>query len=453
MHSDGASRSSSKNETQSPNSASEDAVITVKAAVQDIAFGSIAGMVSEVFEYPFDLAKVRLQAQLLSPAGSDGQPRFKGPMDTLMQTRRLEGFKGLYRGLPVPLIGSMAETAAVFVAYSSLKNVIRRYYDSSDELTIPQLTFAAAGAGAAASFIITPIELVKCKLQVQMMNTTTPARVPPIHSPIAPKLLPKDPISSSIYPHPSASRPTLKPATPHSGTSPLPGPLTIVRNVLASNGVGGLWLGHTGTVLRETGGTAVWFAVKEWIARVLKDRRLNDTQFDTQAKSSIPLLPWESAFSGAVAGAVCVAALYPADTVKSAMQTEEELREMRTYQRRALSAAKEWATSSSSALSLSSSTSSPTLSTSSTASKPLPKLLSTAAATTTKSMALETSKKVIETAATNAGSMSFLQTFLQIYRTHGAKGLYSGCGMSMARAVPSSGIVFVVYDGLTAWFS
>ncbi|EEB97768.1 hypothetical protein MPER_02844, partial [Moniliophthora perniciosa FA553] len=61
----------------------EPVVMTVKAAVQDVAFGSvvltrfekIAGMVSEVFEYPFDLAKVRLQSQLLS----DGQPTFKGP--------------------------------------------------------------------------------------------------------------------------------------------------------------------------------------------------------------------------------------------------------------------------------------------------------------------------------------------------------------------------------------
>ncbi|KAJ3822647.1 mitochondrial carrier domain-containing protein, partial [Lentinula raphanica] len=238
-------------------------------------------MVSEVFEYPFDLAKVRLQSQLLSPASSDGQPRFKGPMDCLMQTWRDEGFKGLYRGLPVPLVGSMAETAALFVAYSSLKNVIHRYYasPSSNELTIPQLCFAAAGAGAATSFILTPIELVKCKLQVQMMTTPTPAR-----------------------------------------------PFSIARHVVATNGLRGLWLGHTGTVLRETGGTAVWFAVKEWVARVLKDRRSTSGFSSAEKNPSTALLPWESAFSGAIAGAVCVAALYPADTVKSAMQTEEELR-------------------------------------------------------------------------------------------------------------------------------
>ncbi|KAE9391090.1 mitochondrial carrier [Gymnopus androsaceus JB14] len=352
MHSDGAS----KNDIHS-----ENAVISLRAALQDIAFGSIAGMVSEVFEYPFDLAKVRLQSQLLSPTGSDGHPRFKGPLDCLMQTWRDEGFKGLYRGLPVPLVGSMAETAALFVAYSSLQNVIHRYYNSS----------AAGLVQLLVSYCLTPIELIKCKLQVQMMNIPTPARVPPIHVPIALKSPLKNLSSASIYvsPHPPLSAPA-------SGTNPrLPGPLSIARNVIATNGVRGLWLGHTGTVLRETGGTAVWFSVKEWVARMLRDRREKAEHGSAYLVSPehrpSALLPWESAFAGAISGAVCVAALYPADTVKSAMQTEEELREMRAIK-----------------------------------------------------------------------SVSFLQTFLKIYRTHGAKGLYSGCGMSIARAIPSSGIVF-----------
>ncbi|KAJ3986186.1 mitochondrial carrier domain-containing protein [Lentinula detonsa] len=446
MHSDGASRPSSKNEV-SQQSVGEDAVISMRAAALDVAFGSIAGMVSEVFEYPFDLAKVRLQSQLLSPTSSDGQPRFKGPMDCLMQTWRDEGFKGLYRGLPVPLVGSMAETAAVFVAYSSLKNVIHRYYDSPNELTIPQLCLAAAGAGAATSFILTPIELVKCKLQVQMMTTPTPARIPPIHVPVTPKFLPKNPSSSSIYaPHSATAASIPVPS------SSLPGPFSIARHVVATNGIRGLWLGHTGTVLRETGGTAVWFAVKEWVARGLKDRRAKaDSSLLPAEQYPSTLLPWESAFSGAISGAVCVAALYPADTVKSAMQTEEELREMRTYQKRASSAAREWSTSSSSVPSLSGSspsTSSPNAFPTTTASS---KVLPKPSSSIPTSIIRKTSSKAA--AAASIESMSFLETFLKIYRTHGMKGLYSGCGMSMARAVPSSGIVFLVYDGLTAWFS
>jgi len=51
-----------------------------------------AGIVSKVFEHPFDLTKVRLQAQVL-----DATARFRGPQDCLVRTFRSEGVRGLYR--------------------------------------------------------------------------------------------------------------------------------------------------------------------------------------------------------------------------------------------------------------------------------------------------------------------------------------------------------------------
>lgn len=52
----------------------------------------IAGIVSKFFEHPFDLTKVRLQAQVL-----DAAARFNGPLDCLVQTYKNEGVRGLYR--------------------------------------------------------------------------------------------------------------------------------------------------------------------------------------------------------------------------------------------------------------------------------------------------------------------------------------------------------------------
>lgn len=94
---------------------SEDAESMMEKAAKDIAFGSvrifefrwiwvsltssceqIAGMVAEVFEYPFDLAKVRLQAQLLAPPNAN-VTRFDGPLHCLTQTWKEEGVRGLYR--------------------------------------------------------------------------------------------------------------------------------------------------------------------------------------------------------------------------------------------------------------------------------------------------------------------------------------------------------------------
>ena len=61
-------------------------------AIKDVSFGSAAGICAKVFEHPFDLTKVRLQAQVL-----DASARFSGPLDCLLQTWRKEGVRGLYR--------------------------------------------------------------------------------------------------------------------------------------------------------------------------------------------------------------------------------------------------------------------------------------------------------------------------------------------------------------------
>ncbi|KAJ7234643.1 mitochondrial carrier domain-containing protein [Mycena haematopus] len=350
-------------------------IMSLRETVKEIVIGSFVGIVSEVIEYPADLAKVRLQAQLLTPP-TDERQRFKGPIDCLTKTWQQEGFRGLYRGLPAPVAGSMVETAALFLSYSYFQNLIRKYTSnpSSPQLTIPQLGLAAAGAGFATSFILTPIELVKCKMQVQLMNTSTSARLPPIRT--TPKAVETLVRTASTMTGPSIYDHILEGKRP-------PGLIAIVRSTIATHGVRGLWLGHTGTILRETGGTASWFAVKEWVASTLLERRLGPSPSRTNGT----LLAWESAVAGAVSGAACVLALYPADTVKSAMQTEEELLSHRA------------------------------------------------------GPAITGERK----------PPSFYRTFTRMYASHGVRGLYAGCGMTVLRAVPSSGVVFVVYDGLSAW--
>ncbi|KAG7091911.1 hypothetical protein E1B28_008306 [Marasmius oreades] len=429
-------------------------------------------MVSELFEYPFDLAKVRLQSQLLS----DGQPTFKGPIDCLVKTWQEEGVRGLYRGLTVPLVGSMAETAAIFLAYNSFQNAIHRYYGTGstarEPLSITQLGIAAAGAGALGSFIITPIELVKCKLQVQTMSTHTPSRIPPLQT-VSPKLLAEimnGNTPTSPFHHtkttPGLPRQPRPPFDPHlmdqnlktkiqfkpvfHSPPPLanaPGPISITRSIIQNHGLRGLWLGHTGTVLRDTGGTAVWFATKEWIGRLLRERRRHTTSPQNPNPLSQTLVPWESALAGAVAGAICTAALYPADTVKSAVQTEEELRE---YRNRGASAAREWSANHGHhprhPQALNPITGGTRMDTSASLSKTDSHHLRGSSYTR------PSPSPVIRTSLSSLiPKSSFVQTFIKIYSSHGLQGLYSGCGMTMARAIPSSGIVFVVYDGLMAW--
>lgn len=149
-------------------------------------------------------------------------------------------------------------------------------------------------------------------------------------------------------------------------------------------------------MMLETIGAGSWFTVKESVAHLLRQRRarLNEGPLDHLGSGSGKvgrLRPWESAVSGAVAGATCILTLYPIDTVKSAMQTEEDV----------------------------------------------------------KRGARKSSSQPIRE---NVPRDSFVKVMKRIYGVHGFRGLYAGCGMTVARVVPSSGIVFVVYDQLSNWF-
>jgi ornithine carrier protein len=207
----------------------------------------------------------------------------------------------------------------------------------------------------------TPIELVKCKMQVQMLVPTP-----------------------SLAAHPAG--PAFR---------KLPGPVSVLMTVIRSTGLRGLWLGHTGTFIRESGGTAAWFATKEFVASLLVARRLGPAANSPDARTELShrgkpaLLLWESALSGAFAGAAFNFSLFPADTVKSAMQTEEELRPL--AHGKGLNG------------------------------QPRPRA-------------------------------TFISTFMAMYKAQGLRGLYAGCGITVARAIPSSAIIFLIYDGLCRRF-
>jgi len=161
----------------------------------------------------------------------------------------------------------------------------------------------------------------------------------------------------------------------------LPGPISVFKSVIRTTGVKGLWLGQTGTLIREIGGSASWFTSKEFVASLLLSYRASTTPTQTPLTKK-DLLLWESALSGACSGVLYNLALFPADTVKSTMQTEEELRPR----------------------------------------------------------------------AKGVPRPTFFGLFREMYAKQGLKGLYAGCGITIARSVPSSALIFLIYDGLCQRF-
>lgn len=150
------------------------------------------------------------------------------------------------------------------------------WYDKEEKLPLSALFITGGAAGAVTSLVLTPVELVKCKMQV------------PAHT------------SSAGHKPPSI--------------------LGIIRDVYRHNGVKGFWHGQMGTFIRETGGGAAWFGSKETVSALF--RTYNGGKYVESTGGKLEPLPlWQQAVAGASAGMSYNFLFFPADTIKSRMQT------------------------------------------------------------------------------------------------------------------------------------
>jgi mitochondrial ornithine carrier protein len=248
-------------------------------AFKDIAFGSTAGMLAKFVEYPFDTVKVRLQSQV---TGRDAAP-LNGPLDAFRAAFRApEGpIRSLYRGISAPLLGAAIETSSLFFSYRIAQDILiastpslrqQQSQAPNTKLSLPLTSLLACGAasGAFTSLLLTPIELVKCKMQV--------------------------PITPLMTQPPSAGQ--------------------LIASIFRQQGILGFWHGQLGTLIRETGGSAAWFGSYEGL-------KILYLRFDKSLTSIEDVKVWQQLSAGAIAGMSYNFVFYPADTIKSRMQTED----------------------------------------------------------------------------------------------------------------------------------
>lgn len=247
-------------------------------ALKDIVFGSTAGILGKYVEYPFDTVKVRLQSQSSVP----GAARLHGPLDAFKQALQApEGpIRSLYRGVSAPLFGAAVETSSLFFsyrlaqdAYISLSPALRKEKEQRRngklELPFTALLLCGAVSGAFTSLALTPIELVKCKMQVPVASARTSQSIP-----------------------------------------------SVIRTIFATQGLLGFWHGQLGTLIRETGGSAAWFGSYEGVKILFK-------KYDKSIEKIDEIKVWQQMVGGAAAGMSYNFVFYPADTIKSRMQTED----------------------------------------------------------------------------------------------------------------------------------
>lgn len=222
-------------------------------AFKDIIAGTMAGFFSKVIEYPFDTVKVRLQTT---------PEKYKNAVDCFRIMTKTEGPVAVFRGLPAPLVGAMAENSIVFFGYSGAGRLLfpktpKHMYSPS------QVALASAISGVAVACWLTPVEYVKCRLQAKH--------------------------TSKMY---------------NSAFD------CLMKTVYEKRGVLKLSTGLSATMGREVPGAVMYFGAYEGVKYVLAPNQ-----------KDLPL--WKTMVSGGAAGVAYWSAIYPIDLVKSRMQTSE----------------------------------------------------------------------------------------------------------------------------------
>jgi len=228
---------------------------TIPPQLQHFIAGSASGVALVLAGHPFDTIKVRLQTEGM-------QGRFQGPIHCLMGTLKTEGIRGLYKGATPPMVATGFINSALF----GMMGMCKEYVQGDNKVpTIPQVMFCGMTTGWVVSIIVTPIEQIKSRLQIQY---ALPSGVKPLYS----------------------------------------GPLDCARQLVKNNGIRGLYIGWFATVLHR-GQNWSYFGAYEAARRYLAPN------------SEGKLSPLASICAGACAGTSFWLSCYPLDVVKSRFQS------------------------------------------------------------------------------------------------------------------------------------
>lgn len=231
------------------------------SSIKSFLSGGFGGICLVAAGHPLDLIKVRLQTST----------QYSGLIDCFKKTVAQDGFKGLYRGMFTPLVGITPIFATCFWGYDLGQKIVRQVkgYEANKKLSMSEICFAGGFSAIPATLLMTPIERVKCVLQIQ--------------------------------------------GTGEGGTK-YRGPLDAVKGLLAQGGVRSLYKGTFATLLRDGPGSVAYFGAYETFK----------IMFTPAGSTPDQLSPLTVICAGGLAGMANWAVAIPPDVVKSRLQTAPE---------------------------------------------------------------------------------------------------------------------------------
>jgi solute carrier family 25 carnitine/acylcarnitine transporter 20/29 len=233
-------------------------------SLNDFISGSCAGIVQVLVGQPLDMMKVRMQTN---------SKEYFNLIQTFKKITVEESPFAFYKGTLSPLLGISFVVAVQFCSnnfarnYFILQNSKNKSNKNPENLTHIQNLKSGMFAGFSNSFVVSPIEMIRIKMQVQGNNTENK----------------------------------------YSGT------VDCAKKIYKGYGIKGLYQGLFSTFLREFPGMACYFGVYEILMQ---------TQVQKYgSKSEVPLI--YPCIFGALSGSCFWLSCFPFDVVKSRIQSDD----------------------------------------------------------------------------------------------------------------------------------
>ncbi|KAL5822905.1 hypothetical protein ACOSQ4_020805 [Xanthoceras sorbifolium] len=222
-------------------------------------FGGIAGIISG---YPLDTLRIHQQ-------NSNSGSAFR----ILKTVVKNEGPAALYRGMGAPLASVTIQNAVVFQMYAITSRAFDSSVPSSEPPSYKGVALGGFGTGAIQSLILTPVELIKIRLQL---------------------------LSSDNARSHQADR--------HKG------PVDVARSILRREGLRGLYRGFVITVLRDAPSHGFYF----WTYEYMREQLHPGCRKNCQESLRTMLM------AGGLAGVASWVCCYPLDVMKTRLQAQSQ---------------------------------------------------------------------------------------------------------------------------------
>nr|XP_043637754.1 mitochondrial arginine transporter BAC2-like [Erigeron canadensis] len=216
-------------------------------------FGEIAGIIAG---HPLDTVRIKQQ----SGGGGSAYHIFKNIASK-------EGPLSLYRGMGTPLASVAFQNALVFQCNASLSRAFDPYIPATIPPSYESVALSGTLTGAVQSLMVTPIELVKIRLQLQ--NQTTQEQ-------------------------------TKK------------GPSDVTKQIIKTEGLKGMFRGLTITTIRDAPSYGVYF----WTYEYAREKLHPGCRKDDQESFTTMLV------AGGLTGVASWVCCYPVDVVKTRLQAQ-----------------------------------------------------------------------------------------------------------------------------------